>query len=161
MASVGALPIKCHEPTVMALAGTCPTSQVWLEVYQTPDTTSWDEDPIYYAVKCMRNDAPGSKRVAALRNKFTRSYWIPALLHGCNIPGYYSSAKSGDISLWGWHRTTAAVTNATTHTPSSDQPLLGDPAVAFHLALNGSHVNPPFLVSFGLCLLTMYMSNCD
>ncbi|KAJ7684218.1 kinase-like domain-containing protein [Mycena polygramma] len=39
------------------------------QVYKAFDTTSLPEDPIYYAVKCMRNDAPGSKRAAALRHE--------------------------------------------------------------------------------------------
>lgn len=40
------------------------------KVYKALDTTSSSDNPIYYAVKCMRNGAPGSIDVVVLSNEF-------------------------------------------------------------------------------------------
>ncbi|KAJ7508812.1 kinase-like domain-containing protein [Mycena galericulata] len=48
------------------------------KVYKALDTTSLPEDPIYYAVKCMCYDAPGSRQVllqAAVLEQEFRMHW--------------------------------------------------------------------------------------
>lgn len=40
------------------------------QVYKAFDTNSLPEDPVYYAVKCMRNGATGSQRVTDLQHEF-------------------------------------------------------------------------------------------
>ncbi|KAJ7482391.1 kinase-like domain-containing protein, partial [Mycena galericulata] len=40
------------------------------KVYKAIDTTSPAEDPAYFAVKCMKNDVAGSRRLAAMENEF-------------------------------------------------------------------------------------------
>ncbi|KAJ7463719.1 kinase-like domain-containing protein [Mycena latifolia] len=42
----------------------------YAKVYKALDTTSSSDDPVFYAVKCMRNGAPGSTDVAILKNEF-------------------------------------------------------------------------------------------
>ncbi|KAJ7488844.1 kinase-like domain-containing protein, partial [Mycena latifolia] len=42
----------------------------YAKVYKALDTTSSSDDPVFYAVKCMRNGAPGSNDVAILKNEF-------------------------------------------------------------------------------------------
>ncbi|KAJ7167976.1 kinase-like domain-containing protein [Mycena filopes] len=41
------------------------------KVYKALDTTSPPENPVFYAVKCMQNGAPGSLLVSTLRNEFS------------------------------------------------------------------------------------------
>ncbi|KAJ7722335.1 kinase-like domain-containing protein [Mycena metata] len=41
------------------------------KVYKALDTTSSPENPVFYAVKCMQNGAPGSRLVSTLRNEFS------------------------------------------------------------------------------------------
>ncbi|KAJ7122063.1 hypothetical protein C8R43DRAFT_52342 [Mycena crocata] len=41
------------------------------KVYKALDTTSSPDDPVFYAVKCMYNDFPGTQRKAAMRNEFS------------------------------------------------------------------------------------------
>ncbi|KAJ6470715.1 kinase-like domain-containing protein [Mycena vulgaris] len=42
----------------------------YAKVYKALDTTSSSNDPAYYAVKCIRNGAPGSRDVSILQNEF-------------------------------------------------------------------------------------------
>ncbi|KAJ6524907.1 kinase-like domain-containing protein, partial [Mycena vulgaris] len=42
----------------------------YAKVYKALDTTSSSDDPAHYAVKCMRNGAPGSREVSILQNEF-------------------------------------------------------------------------------------------
>ncbi|KAJ6559748.1 kinase-like domain-containing protein [Mycena capillaripes] len=66
------------------------------KVYKALDTTSPDEDPIYYAVKCMRNDAPGSKRVAALRNEFDLHKSVSGRPGIVKFHGIFTDGKKGE-----------------------------------------------------------------
>ncbi|KAF7351963.1 Protein kinase domain-containing protein [Mycena venus] len=67
------------------------------EVYHALDITSREEDPIYYAVKCMRNDAPGSKRVAALRNEFSIHKSVSHLQGVVTFHGVFSEGEEGEL----------------------------------------------------------------
>ncbi|KAJ6524889.1 kinase-like domain-containing protein [Mycena vulgaris] len=42
----------------------------YAKVYKALDATSSSNDPAYYAVKCIRNGAPGSRDVSILQNEF-------------------------------------------------------------------------------------------
>ncbi|KAJ6574340.1 kinase-like domain-containing protein [Mycena capillaripes] len=65
-------------------------------VYKAFDTTSPEADPINYAVKCMQNDAPGSKRVAALRNEFDLHKYVTGQSGVVKSHGIFSGGKEGE-----------------------------------------------------------------